>query len=70
MPTISELNDLFHKSIPNGRAYFTLGVIAPFNDLTLIVEQVRTYTNFNPHNDPYDEHYFSVFYVNIIDRLF
>ncbi len=61
---IATLNDLFRTNInPRfGQAIMTPGVSAlPLLDQFLIIERVRTFTEFSEDNDPYAERDFGAF---------
>jgi len=56
---IRELNDAFRQSFIGGRVLVTPGVRSlPLATNALLLERVRTFTQFNPDNDPHQEHDF------------
>lgn len=54
---IAQLNDLARTTLADCRLVITSG-IAAFADMEKVIEQVRSYTDFTPSNDPYGEHDF------------
>ena len=60
---IRELNDHARQSFTGGRVVITLGV-AELDDTAVqqILARVRTYDQFTPDNDPYQEHDFGSFH--------
>jgi Protein of unknown function (DUF3768) len=60
--TIAALNDTFRKTFEGGRVLITAGVGAlPPILAAEVLERVRTFSDFTPANDPYDEHDFGGF---------
>lgn len=56
---IRELNDAFRSTLVGGRVVLTCGVAALGADgIAGIMQAVRTFSNFTPHNDPHREHDF------------
>jgi Protein of unknown function (DUF3768) len=58
--TIALLNDLARTKLTDCRLVITQG-IAAMADMEAVIEQVRSYTDFTPSNDPYGEHDFGSF---------
>lgn len=58
-PRIRELNDQFRKTGQGGRIFLTKGITAVFSYQVLqVIEAVRDFDTFTPHNDPHGEHDF------------
>jgi hypothetical protein len=66
---IRELNDEFRKQLPMYGILLTSGVNAR-EDRHEIVEQVRSFNQFNEDNDPYGEHDFGSFVLNDGQKIF
>ena len=58
---IADLNDHLRRTFTGGRVLMTAAVAAlePFV-LAEVLEKVRSFTDFNPDNDPHREHDFGV----------
>ncbi len=56
---VAELNDRFRRTFEGGRVVMTVG-IANLREGTRgrIIEAIRTFDDFTPENDPYEEHDF------------
>jgi hypothetical protein len=56
---IRELNDAFRLSFSGGRVMLTSGFNAlPDMKKSQVIEQIKTFTDFDPGNAPYQEHDF------------
>jgi hypothetical protein len=56
---IRELNDAFRSTFGGGRVMLTSGFNAlPDMIKGQVIEQIKTFTDFDPGNDPYQEHDF------------
>ncbi len=59
---VRRLNDDFRRDIFNsnlGELFYTAGVAALKDEaIFALVQEVQTYEDFNPNNDPYGEHDF------------
>lgn len=58
--TIALLNDLARVTLKDCRLVITPG-IAALADMEAVIQQVRSFTDFNASNDPYGEHDFGSF---------
>ncbi len=59
------LNDEARQHFTDGRIVFTRGIAAlPVDDQADILDRVRTFDDFGPHNDPWGEHEFGAFEYN------
>lgn len=58
--TIALLNDLARVTLTDCRLVITSG-IAALADMEAVIQQVRSFTDFNASNDPYGEHDFGSF---------
>jgi hypothetical protein len=62
---IRALNDAFRATFLGGRVVVTPGVRAlPLDANTLLLERVRTFSEFNSDNDPHGEHDFGAIEIN------
>ena len=57
---VRALNDEFRTTMTGGRVMVTQGVSA-LPDIVGILERVKTFNDFTPGNDPYQEHDFGAF---------
>jgi hypothetical protein len=56
---IRELNDAFRSTLSGGRVMLTAGFNAlPDTVKSQVIERIKTFTAFDPGNDPYQEHDF------------
>lgn len=62
MTDIATLNDTFRKTLSGGRVILTCGINAMSqDDVVQILSRVRSFNDFTPDNDPYNEHDFFCF---------
>jgi hypothetical protein len=62
---IAELNDEFRQTGVGGQVFMTPGIDAlDESTKAKVIAAVRTYTDFNPDNDPYGEHDFGTFQID------
>lgn len=62
---IRELNDRFRKSFIGGRVLATFGIRDSGDGfMSSAIEAVQTYDDFNPDNDPHNEHDFGSLVVS------
>ena len=67
---VRNLNDDARQYFTDGRIVFTRGIAAlSVDDQADILDRVRTFDDFAPHNDPYCEHDFGAFEYNA-QRIF
>jgi Protein of unknown function (DUF3768) len=56
------LNDEARRHLPDGKVVFTRGIASlPQEEQAAILDRVRTFDDFGPHNDPWGEHDFGAF---------
>ena len=62
MSRVRELNDALRTSLEGGRVLITaaVGALPPILACE-VLQKVRTFNNFTPHNDPYRDHDFGRF---------
>ena len=59
---VRQLNDDARQYLTDGKIVFTRGIAAlALDDQAAILERVRTFEDFAPESDPYDEHDFGAF---------
>jgi len=59
---IRMLNDDARRFLTDGKILITSGIAAlPMTDQAAIIDRVRTFADFTPDNDPYEEHDFGSF---------
>ena len=62
MTDIATLNDTFRKTLSGGRVMLTAGINAMSqDDVAQILSRVRSFNDFTPDNNPYNEHDFFCF---------
>ena len=66
---ISRKNDALRRTFMGGRIVLTDSVRQSDN-LKDILQAVKTFDNFTPDNDPYNEHDFGKFTINSTDYFF
>lgn len=65
MSTIAELNDRLRTKGEGGRIMITAGIQALGEaKVAKVLEAVRTFSDFNPDNDPHQEHDFGIVHVD------
>ena len=75
MPTVAQFHDFFRRAIltnptKGGKCVVTRAVNAlPPDTQASIIEQVRTFSNFNEGNDPWGEHDFGAFEVAGVGKV-
>lgn len=71
MNRIAELNDALRLTGQGGQVCMTAGVAALGEQLVAeAFSTVRAFSNFNPDNDPYEEHDFGAFEVGAYQFFF
>lgn len=68
---VRELNDQFRTTLVGGKIWATRGIQSlPEKDQAAILDQVRTFDEFNEDNDPHGEHDFGSFSHNGLKIFF
>lgn len=62
-------NDAFRRTFIGGKIILTQSIQCS-KDLKEILHAVKTFDNFTPDNDPYNEHDFGKFTINSTDYFF